>query len=618
MIVPLLLSAALAMEPLPSTDGRGVSGSSSAEVLSAYNFSKSGNVLDAAKWGGERPPAGADVAIDGAGVVATLSSGSFPAWNSVEVKNGATLRVSTNAMLPPITLDKSARLEIANGAVVTVANAADLAGIATAEQLPVLAIAANSTLYVPGGMKFSNVNILLEGTIASTTYGGIAFGYASAVETAYFGMTSDHGTISILPGPDGSYNISPVEFCCPAVGGTVNAVGSLVFRSTTFLPQYERGRIFHLTINYQIGFYLGVNNSEDSPFEVVFDNTEWGVLGSFMVKGGATFRLVNGGRYNDFESVGYWGRYAQISESGRIVVGRGCEFRLNSLGDYGKHALEISPSAPSHQAIVVEDGGVFETYRSSGNGSGVLAASNGVYQIYLPSQHQEGSSEYDTTNVPFAGLASVNLADNSKLTFTTRNKVFWDPGQFGDESGARVVALADVPITGSNASIELDNANVNAFGVVVRSGGNTATGTAGVVEPAVGEGETTLYFADGANWAGTVLSDNVALTNLVDAAQGVAVTFNNLRLPNGNLVVRRNDTLTIDGEVQRQGGDTGRIVVEEGSGSLRAKSADAFANANVRNALGRRLALERSATADENGYYTYTAVMPAGISVITR
>ncbi|MCR5752340.1 MAG: hypothetical protein K6G91_10270 [Kiritimatiellae bacterium] len=631
MIVPLLISATLAMEPLPVADGRGskvvaasheaaasAHDSSSGEMRYAYSFRTSGNVLDAANWGGAQPPAGVGVVIEGAGVVATLSSGSFPAWSFIEVKNGATLRISTNATLPPITLDRNARLEIANGAVATVANVGDLAGFANAHQLPVLAIAAKSTLNVPGGMKFSNVNILLEGTIASTTYGGIAFGYASAVETTYFGLTSDHGTIAIVPGPDGSYNVSPVEFCCPAVGGTVNAVGSLLLRSTTFLPQYSRNRLFHLTIHYQIGFYLGVNNPESSPFEVVFDNTEWGVLGSFMIKGGATFRLANGGKYSDFESVGYWGRYAQVSERGRIVVGRGCEFRLNSLGDYGKHALEIGPSSAGHQSIVVEDGGIFETYRSSGSGKGVLAASNGVYQIYLPHQHLEGTSAYDTTNVPFAGLAEVSLAENSKLTFTTRNMVFWDPGQFSDTNGERVVALADVPITGGNASIELDNANVNVFGVVVRSGGNTATGTASVVEPACGEGETTLYFADGSNWAGTVLAGNVALTNLVSAAQGVSVTFNNLRLPSGNIVLRRNDTLTIDGEVQRQGGDTGRIVVEDGSGSLRAKSADAFANANVRNALGRRLALERSATADENGYYTYTAVMPTSKTVFTR
>jgi len=127
-------------------------------------------------------------------------------------------------------------------------------------------------------------------------------------------------------------------------------------------------------------------------------------------------------------------------------------------------------------------------------------------------------------------LASVNLANDSTLTFSTRNKIFWDSGQFGDDSGDRVVALADVPITGGG-SIALSNDNVNVFGVIVRSGANTATGSASVVEPAAGKGATTLYFASGANWAGTVVADgNVALTNLVNAAAPTTNSFGTLDL----------------------------------------------------------------------------------------
>lgn len=596
----------------------------SLEVQSSYAFTASGNLLDAGNWGGSLPPAGVDVSIEGAGVIATLSSGALPAWNSIEVKNGATLRISTDATLVPVILNKSATLEIANNATATLASVGDLSGFATANQIPVVSVASGSTLNVPGGMKFKNVNISLAGTIAATTVGGIVFGYAEVGETSYIGLSSNGGTISIEPG-SGDYNSSNLQFCCPAAGGTVNAVGSLVLASTTFLPNYVRGDAFPLTTAYQIGFYVGVNNPASIPFEVLFDNSQWGVMGGFYVKGGATFRLINGGAYKNFESVGYWGRYAQIAENGRIVVGSGGEFRMNALGDYGTNPLEVIPSSSGHQSIIVEAGGIFETYRSSGNGNGVFSVSNGVYTIYQPSIYNEHYSQssgsttiYDTTNIPFAGFQSVALGDDSTLTFSTRNKVFWDAGQFGNEDGDRVVQLADVPITGSNASIALDNANVNVFGVIVRSGSNTATGTASVVEPAAGEGETTLYFADGANWAGTVISDNVALTNLVDATQGVSVTFNNLRLPSGNLVLRQNDTLTIDGAVLRQGGDTGRLIVEEGYGSLRAKSADAFANANIRNAQGRRLVLKPSATADANGYYTYTAAVPTGITVIIR
>jgi len=334
----------------------------SLEALSAYAFTTTGDLLDAAGWGGAVPPAGVEVSIEGSGVVATYASGEIPAWTSITVKDGATLRFTGDATLPPVILNKSATLAIDNNATLTLANIGDISGIAAASQVPVLSVASGATLNVPGGMKFSNVNIALAGTIAATTAGGITFGYAAAGETTYIGLATNGGTISIEPG-SGGYNSSSLAFCCPAAGGTVNAIGSLSLSNTTLLPNYTRGEVFPLTISHQIGFYVGDNNPANIPFEVVFDNTQWGVLGSFFVKGGATFRLANGGAYKNFESVGYWGRYAQIAENGRIVVGRGCEFRMNALGDYGSHPLEVTPTSSGHQAIVVEEGGVFETYR---------------------------------------------------------------------------------------------------------------------------------------------------------------------------------------------------------------------------------------------------------------
>ena len=509
----------------------------SVEAETSASFTVTGDVTAAAGWGGVVPAAGSDVAIDGAGVVATLpSSGVLPAWNSIEVKNGATLRIEADATLPAIILNKNATLEIGGNATVTMA---DLTGaVATSPSLvvPSLAVESGATLNVPGGMKFSDVNIDLKGVIASATAGGITFGYAAAGDTTYIGLMSDGGTISIAPG-SGSYNTSSLEFCCPAAGGAVYAVGgSLTLKDTTIHPIYVQSNVeYPFTVAYQIGLNFGVNNPASSSFEVLFDNTTWGVLGSLLIKGGATFRLANGGAYMTYENLGYYGRYAQIAEKGRLVIGSGCEFRLNFMGDYGTHALEVNPSDENYQSIVVEEGGIFETYRSSGNGKGVLVASNGVYRIFQPSIYNEHYSQssgtttiYDTTNVPFAGFSSVNLADGSTLTFSTRNRVFWEPGHFADDSGDRVVALADVPITGGG-SVALSNANVNVFGVIVKSGANTASGTASVVDPAAGVGATTLYFADGANWAGTVVAGNVALTNLTDGA-AVNVDFGTLDL----------------------------------------------------------------------------------------
>lgn len=140
-------------------------------------ISSTGDLLAAASWGGGTvPAAGSEVAVAGSGVVATYSGGTVPAWTSIEVKDGATLRISTVASdLPQIKLNKNATLEIAEGAFLTLSRSSDLVGIATATQVPVLSIASAATLNVPGGMQFANVNISLSGTIAATTAGGITF-----------------------------------------------------------------------------------------------------------------------------------------------------------------------------------------------------------------------------------------------------------------------------------------------------------------------------------------------------------------------------------------------------------------------------------------------------------
>ncbi len=552
------------------------------EVPSAYNFTGKGSIVDAECWGGTLPPNGAEVAISGEGVEATLPTGAtFPSWQSIEVKNGAKLRIETDATLPLVILSLDSTLEIATGVTVTLSDEANLVCNASAALLPVLSVETGAVLNVPGGMKFSNVNLSLAGTVAATAPGGITFGYAAAGATTYFGLSSNGGTISIDPG-SGDYNTSNLQFCCPEAGGAVNAVGNLSLASTTILPVYERsGKTYNLSVNHQIGFYVGVNNPASIPFELVLDNTEWGAMGSFFVKGGATFRLANGGAYKNFESIGYWGRKAEVAENGRIVVGSGCEFRMNALGDYGSNKLEFNPATTGYQPVVVEDGGVFENYRSAGNGKAMFSAADCAYTIYIPSLYNEHEHSdhtitiYDTKNLPFEGFGSVGVAEGKTLTFSTRNKVFWDDGQFGDDSGDRVVSLANVPITGGG-SIALDNANKNVFGVVVTCGANTATGTASVVAPGEGEGATTLYFASGANWAGKVVAGNIALTNLEDAEAPVTVTFGELDLNGENFPLRvwktdgkiaKYDTLNVD-TYTSNGGKLEPVLVGDGDFAL--------------------------------------------------
>lgn len=557
---------------VPSGFALAVNGSAlSIEAQSSYNFGGVGDILDASYWGGKMPGTSAEVAITGATTVATLSHDSLPQWNSIEVKDGATLCISTTATLPPIILNKQAKLEITNGAIVTLANISDLSGVATAQQLPILSIAAGTHLRVPGGMKFSNVNIDLKGQIAANSEGSMTFGYAPSGETTYIGLSVNGGEIS-LTHTSGDYDASPLEFCCPASGGSVVAVGTLSFKDATIKPWTRTSYPF--TESYQHGFHMGINNPESNVFTVLFDNTSWGVSGKTIITGGAIFRLQNGGQYQNEENLELHGRTAEISKSAKVVIGNDSAFRLNAMGDYGNKPLNVTPASNNHQSIVMEEGGVFESYRTSGNSKGVLAVTgDSGYCVFMPSIYHVGSSAtHDTTNVPFAGLASVDIASGKTLALTTRNSL-WSDGKFSDNSGERVVRLADVPITGGG-SVALSNDNVNVFGVIVTCGSNTATGTAGVIPPADGKGETTLYFANGANWAGTVTAGNFATTNLVDATAACTNSFGTLDLAAGSelkLRVRKtNGTIeSHDGlNVGTYVNNGGRIVLEAMDESL--------------------------------------------------
>ena len=486
----------------------------SVEAETAASFTVTGDITAAAGWGGAVPAAGSDVAIDGADVMATLpSSGVLPAWNSIEVKNGATLRIEADATLPAIILNKNATLEIGGNATVTMA---DLTGaVATSPSLvvPGLTVESGATLNVPGGMKFSNVNMSLRGKIAVVSAGTLTIGYATAGDSTYIGFNSDGGAITLSHGSN--YDVSRLGICCPEVGGTVHAIDKIYFQNmpTVGTHFYE--------IHYSGGFHIGVGNPTNERFEVVFANTKWGTNGNLYVGGGATFRLQDNSSFVNSEDYGYYNRHVDVTEAGQIIVGNGSELCINAMGDYGGVSSTISADISGHKAIVVEDGGIYENYRTVGNDNADYEFSNGVYRVYLPNIAE---SSYNNTNRLFEGAHAVFVDADSVLTLSTRNGT-----RFSDDSGDRVVALADVPITGGG-SIALSNANVNVFGVIVKSGANTATGTASVVAPTEGEGATTLYFADGANWTGTVVAGNVALTNLVDAAAASTNEFEILDL----------------------------------------------------------------------------------------
>ena len=112
------------------------------------------------------------------------------------------------------------------------------------------------------------------------------------------------------------------------------------------------------------------------------------------------------------------------------------------------------------------------------------------------------------------------------------------------------------------------------FEVIMQSAKNTCTGNLKVDSP---DGyDAKLYFADGANWAGTVTAGNVALTNLVNAGAACTNTFGTLDLADGtelklrvwktNGAIVEHDGLNV-GEYVNNGGRITLVQMDESFGA---------------------------------------------------
>lgn len=243
-----------------------------------FNSTTVSDMSDPTGWlGGAVPPAGADVLVSGAGVVAELNA-ACPAWASIEaledttirlardpgatalrfepnaalaVKGGFALTVSETPGTEIIRLEEGSTLALADGA--TVALTDGFAGAASATNLPALSIPTNATLRVPGGFGFKNVALSASGTIETTSPGDVVFGAASSGETAWFALSLDGARVAVTDGD--------VCFADPDDGGTVRAAGTWLIRGTTF---------DHAS---SAGFNFARNNPTSEVVEIVFDDT---------------------------------------------------------------------------------------------------------------------------------------------------------------------------------------------------------------------------------------------------------------------------------------------------------------------------------------------------------
>jgi hypothetical protein len=173
--------------------------------------------------------------------------------------------------------------------------------------------------------------------------------------------------------------------------------------------------------------------------------------------------------------------------------------------------------------VTVRDGGVYNvTYNSSGELTGVFVSTNGVLGV--------GKLHGNRVRTDLLrGFGSARL--DGDLFIKSLNI-----GTGSTDWNRHAKIAANVPFCGTGDVIVTNGVPAYPFTVTFQNGANTATGSIKVAKVA-GDAETALFFANGANWAGTVVAGDVSLTNLTDGATAATANFGALELA-GDFPVR--------------------------------------------------------------------------------
>ena len=486
-------------------------------------------------WRNSRMPGeGESAYVGGNGVTGTLTAAALAkGWSGITVQNGATLRLAVDPGALPLNFEAGTTLAVADGLTIAPALAAAAPNLvlepgatlaladgetctlsgnvtteATAQKLSRIVVATNATLSVPAGFVFKNVGLLIDGgTLELSAAGEVTFGGASSGETAYFAMAATNATVKLADGVSG--NLGPVQFACPASGGTV------VVEDVVDLVRVSFPTVYRL--------YFGKDNPVSAPFRVVADGTPFNFRERFRVQGAATLEVRNGtvrnagGNSDDDRFI--------VEEEGQIVAGENGSFQHHIAGG-ANTATRIAGSGETDRPAVVLAGGSFRPWclyssmaQNIQGGDGHRTLSVSADSFYdLPQVSYWGRED-----VVFDKLKSVALDAGATLNLRRIDDASWGTSETFFRSAA------DVPITGAGNVFVTNATPDRPFAVTVQGGANTATGSIAA------DANSTLLFADGANWAGTVVANgNVALTNGAEAA---SVSFGTLQL-DGDFPVR--------------------------------------------------------------------------------
>ena len=549
-----------------------------------FDASKSSDLSNPNAWKGGIVPVGEDVIVGGAGTVTFAADA--PAFKSITVQLGATLSVEGGTLeapvdLPKLTLNYEARLLIATDAVAQLTNEFTTAG--DAQTLPVFEVATNATVLVQtpgelpcktydGGSRkdwgfrlknvalrwYGNLQMALEDTANKTGYESrLTLGYAAAGETSYIAVDCRGGTWTASG--EGNYAArcrTPLVIVFPDAGGTVVPVGTLLFRD---FKRVNRVSSDGLQSYACPGMLIGANEKTSNPpsvgFDVIFDGTtELAMKGANIIGGGAHVRLAGPAKWSYTNKA--WNddtliRYLRVYQLGSIEVTDGAY--LETVPTSNTRGIRLNGDAQDSPALAVRDASI-STLSWSGSGKAVGEFDGATLKIGV--QRYKASETLANRTAVFAGLKEAQLgADGLTVVAADVWREKDHTSAEKDVNWMREVTMG-VPLTGIgglSVSNELPTAaTVPGMTVFVTSGANTATGAARACETVTGPAN--LVFADGANWAGTVVANaGLSLTNLTDGAAAATVSFGSvsgampIRVWKTGGVIEANDKVNVSG-----------------------------------------------------------------------
>lgn len=521
---------------------------------------------DPAGWRNGVVPTSGEVAVLGGGVVLMLAK--TPAVGKIEVARGARVRVAGDAIeLPDVSLLGDASLEITAGSAILKGGFSCAASVSgESVTLPSLAIAAGATLAAPDAMKFKNVALTVNGTLAVDGT-SLYLGYAAAGETSYFELTADGGKIQ--PVADPATTGFAYYYLVPETGGRVKVPSGAIHLSNMPKESFAQGATTFVCLG---AANANRQNAKDEAIEFVLDKSTLFTRNAYngsnvylaCLGGGVTLRLKDGSAYRawfaDADAVGTNGRCGgfRLVGNARIVMEEGS--RLVVPEDCTTH-FDFSPD--TEREVLTMTNAYLHLARTTGNGKAKIrmVGSENILEAAFPCWWSMNNG----CNA-FSGVKELNLdGAETKLTVVT-----WHQGVQGStgrifSSGANVTGEGSIVI----GSTETDKGEFNHswyhdLTILYGISGNACSGAL-----RVGSDKTKIALLNGADWAGTLVSDGrIALGDPTATDAAVEATVGTLRMSapfslrvwrdaEGNLV---HDRLNVT---------KGVVVATEGAGSLR-------------------------------------------------